>query len=103
MPDLTTEYYYHCETAEYWETTVIGSKGDKYLVKWDEWGHHSGCTYDYSCNCWAYRKGHGKYCKHILQVKDQHCNWNQWMDGGEPVDGKCPKCGGEISIHGVGV
>lgn len=58
---------------------------------------------DFSCNCPAYQYGKGKYCKHIEQVKDQHCGWHQQTDGGELIDGKCPWCGGEVVDIMVGV
>jgi len=109
MPDLTTEYYYHCDTAEYWETEVQGSSG-AYTVRWDNISHKNrDVQYDYSCTCWAYKKGRGKHCKHIKQViaSGDHCKWMQFTDGDEPVekDGEkaCPKCGSPVHSMGWGV
>jgi hypothetical protein len=109
MPDLTTEYYYYCETAEGFQMEVEGSK--TYTVRWDRTSHknYREVQYDYSCTCHAYKFGRGKYCKHIQQVIDsgKHCNWQQFTDGGEPVekDGEkcCPKCGSPVRAMGYGV
>lgn len=100
MPDLSNESFYHCESCEGWQTEVQGKSG-VYTVTWDNFSHlnRGQVQYDYSCTCWAYKKGKGKHCKHIKEVIEsgKHCNWMQFTDGGEPVDGKCPKCGGPVS------
>lgn len=93
MPDLTIEIYYHCESAENFATEVDG----KYIVRFDELHHKNrDVQYDYSCTCKAYKFRPG-YCKHIKQVigSNQHCNWNQFIDGGEvdSSDPRCPRCG----------
>lgn len=43
------------------EWDVIGSKGDKYVVKLSD-------THSWSCNCHAY--GFWRKCKHITQIKE---------------------------------
>jgi len=99
MPDFINQSFFHCETAEYFAIEVQGKTGN-YVVKWDNHSHLNkrDVQYDYSCSCWAYLKGKGKYCKHISKVKEseQHCKWLQFIDGGEPIviDGEkhCPKC-----------
>jgi hypothetical protein len=108
MPNLTPITYYHCETAENWSFGVISSDTDKtYIVRWDSHSHLNTkkYTHDYSCTCKAYIFGGGKYCKHIHAVikNKDHCNWMQMLDGGKPIDGKCPRCGKEARplIHGV--
>jgi hypothetical protein len=112
MPDLSIEYYWHCLTAESFSTEVTGSKGDKYIVSYDDYGHRnkSEVTFDWSCTCMGYKtKKKVGYCKHIDQViKDNlRCGWMQFTDGGEPVekDGEkvCPKCGGPITSQAWGV
>ena len=95
MPDFTIEIFYHCESAEHFIKEIVGSKGDKYIVKYG-YSHDGPYEYDYSCTCMAFKtkKGH---CKHIKQVKSEHCNWNQFIDNNEVIhkDGEtfCPKCG----------
>ena len=107
MSDLTTEYYYHCDTAEGWQTEVKGSKGKTYTVKWDNFSHKNRqeVQYDYSCNCQGYKFGKGKHCRHIREVveSEQHCNWMQFTDGDEPVENRCPKCGSNVHSMGWGV
>jgi hypothetical protein len=102
MPDLVTEYYYHCETAENWSTQVQGSAGNTYTVRWGR-EHKARHTvqHDWSCDCPAYRHKPG-YCKHIQQVITQklRCGWMQFINGGTPDNGKCPDCGG--AIHSMG-
>lgn len=110
MPDFTTEYRWHCETAEHWSKEVGGSKGATYTVRWDRHSHKNQheVQYDWSCTCPAYQKRKG-YCKHIILVKNTsfenggRCNWQQFIEGGEPKDGKCPRCGGEIHSQGYAV
>lgn len=102
MPDLTYENYFHCSSAENFSTKINGSKGNIYVVRWDNSSHkrRSLVQYDYSCTCKDY-EFRNKYCKHILGVIENklHCNWNQFIDGHKPIrkDDKfyCPKCGAE--------
>lgn len=107
MPDLTVEYHYHCESCRYFRTEVKGSKGT-YTVTYGE-TPRGPYQYDYHCTCDAFKFGKGKPCKHIEQVKasGQHCNWNQFIDGGQPAekDGEkcCPKCGAAVFSQGYGV
>lgn len=39
----------------------------------------------------------------MIGMKEPKCHWNQYTNNGEPKDGKCPCCGGElVSVpHGV--
>lgn len=107
MPDLDLVVFFHCQTAESWEKQVQGKTGT-YTVRFDRTSHQNpNVQYDFSCTCWPYKKGKGKYCKHILEVSKERCGWSQFVDGGEPVkrDGEyfCPQCG-EPAIaqrHGV--
>ena len=104
VADLTTEFYWHCLTAEYWTTQVQGSKGTTYTVRFDRDSHKNQfeVQYDWSCTCIAYQM-QSDYCKHIKQVQKIRCGWMQFEDGGEPIDGKCPKCGSEIASMGYKV
>ena len=105
MFDLTHQAYAHCLTAEKWSMEVKSSDGKRtYVVRWDNHSHKNhSVQYDYSCDCVAYKMGKGKYCKHIEEAKQHHCNWMQFTDGGETRDGKCPECGGEVSSRNWGV
>jgi hypothetical protein len=87
MPDLTTEYFYHCESCEHFSTKVQGSK--EYTVSYGQ-TPRGPYQYDYHCTCDAFKFGKGKPCKHIEEVKasGKHCNWNQFTDGGKRLDSK---------------
>ena len=94
MPDFTYESYYHCQSAEYFTVDVQGKKS-KYKVVY---GPSKGqFQYDYTCNCPSFKFSGGKRCKHIEEAIGKHCNWLQFIEGGEPVlvkdDKTCPKCG----------
>ena len=117
MAALTTQYFWHCKTAEHWQTSVFGSKGDRYIVTWGDYAHKNRHTvqHDYSCTCKAYSMRPG-YCKHIKDVIAQklHCNWNQFISGGEPIyyiprtgaflpRSCCPNCKGDINSMGYAV
>jgi hypothetical protein len=110
MPDFTIEHHWHCHTSENWSKEVVGSKGKTYTVRWDRHSHKSQheVQYDWSCSCPAYQHKRG-YCKHIEQVKAMavesggRCGWTQFEEGGQPRDGKCPRCGGEIHSQGYAV
>ena len=107
MPDLTIEYHYWCKSNEFWQCKVRGSNGKTYTVLYSQTSHTSRYAYDYSCDCHAFKFGKGKPCKHILQVKDQHCRWNWEAVCGSsapaPANKLCPNCGGELSVVKVGV
>ena len=105
MPDLTPIPFAHCQTAESWSLEVEGSRGKTYTVTWDRHSHRNrwDVQYDYSCTCESYRYKGGAYCKHILKAKGSHCNWQQFMDGGQPVDGKCPNCTQSVAYQMQGV
>jgi len=98
MPDLTIEIYYHCQSAEHFTAKVKGSNNTEHTVSYGA-TPRGPYQYDYSCTCQAFKFGKGKYCKHIDEVKksEQHCNWLQIVEGGQPVekDGQkcCPNCG----------
>ncbi len=108
MPDLTIEYFPWCKSNEFWQRRVQGSRGRTYTVLFSKTPRGSRCEYDYSCDCDAFRFGKGKPCKHIKQVQDERCAWNEEAACGSgtrerPANGRCPKCGGELSVIKVGV
>lgn len=113
---LSTEYYYHCLTAERFSTDV--ESGDNtYRVLLDDRSHKytEEVDHDWSCSCADYKFncGSGKdrrYCKHIEQVRasDEYCGWMQYEEGGEvdhDEDGepRCPKCAGPVISLGWAV
>lgn len=101
MPDLTIEYYYHCLSAEHFETMVQGSGENKYCVIYGKMTSGNPFEHDWGCNCKGFQFN-GK-CKHIAIAKERQCGWYQFIDGGEPVNGKCPECQGDIKSMGYGV
>lgn len=111
MPDFNTVFHWHCETAENWSKDVAGSKpGVTYKVTWDRNSHKNRqVQFDWSCSCPGYQKRGGVYCKHIILVRNTshenggRCGWQQFIEGGEPKNGKCPRCGGEIHPQGYAV
>lgn len=38
-----------------------------------------------------------------LGLVEPKCHWNQYNDNGEPKDGKCPCCSGELTSVPYGV
>lgn len=101
MPDLNTEYFYHCKSAEEWEINVSNSsETGVYRVKYGKKHLNPSVRNDYSCNCKAYLYGKGKHCKHIIKWKGHHCNWMQFFDGGKLRYNRCPECGGEVNSRG---
>lgn len=110
MPDLTVEHFYHCESAENFETAVEGSNGAKYTVRFDQYSHkqQSPVDHDWSCTCAAYKYRPG-HCKHIeaVMASGARCGWMQFIDGGtvDTKDGEpcCPDCGGPVKVLGWGV
>ena len=105
MPDMTIQAFWHCQSAEDWETTVPSKSLDKtcHTVRWNRHGHgNPDCQLDYSCDCQGFIfRG---TCSHIKQVKAQgkRCGWRQIIDGGTPTydtagNPTCPKCGGPVS------
>jgi len=99
MPDLTIEYYYHCLSAEHFCIQVEGSSG-LHTVTFGQ-VPFGPVEHDWSCTCDGFR--YRKTCKHIATAKASCCGWYQFTDGGEPVNGKCPECNGEIRSQGHGV
>ncbi len=94
MSDIVTTY--QCSTLQYFESIVIGSKGDKYLVlcvdgKW-------------TCTCPGFHYT-GK-CKHEKAEQAKACTWRQQISGGKKPKKKkgkmfCPECGAEaVDVRG---
>lgn len=101
MPDLTIENRWVCKSELYFQRTVPGT-GTTHTVEYRR-TPQGPYMYGWRCSCKAYQFGGGKKCKHIASVRAERCGWNQEHDAGKPVDGKCPKCGGEVTTVQVGV
>jgi len=107
MPDLTIETYSWCKSNEVWERKVSGSKGQFHTVSYGKLSNPKDCSHGYVCDCLSFKFHPHKPCKHILVVQNERCSWNVEACWGsaEPrsADGKCPKCGGELTGIRVGV
>lgn len=98
MPDLNIESGYYCATNEDWETTVTGSRGDIYLVRWERSeGRDGEADFDWTCTCKGFEFHPDKPCKHIRQVaaSDDRCAWNNEMTPCPEIK-SCPKCNGPV-------
>lgn len=113
MPELTTHATWTCSTNESWETTVTGSKGDEYTVRWGLFDlrdqNRFGSQYGWSCTCKGFE--HHRKCKHIefVNASGERCAWNDILDVGveasrddndEPC---CPECGAPVVAYNVAV
>jgi hypothetical protein len=103
MPDLHQVVFFRCKSAEGWQNEVTGSTGKKYTVSWTRWHkNNEKFTYDFACSCKGYTNARG-YCKHIEQVRDKFCGWDQQVHGGTPEPTPqgmvCPKCLGELTPY----
>ncbi len=93
MTANTIAIYWQCSSCEDWQIEIKGSTGT-YTVTFDSFSHKNKhrVRYDYSCTCKGY-KFRGT-CKHIEKAKEQHCCWQQFIDGDNPkANETCPKCG----------
>ena len=109
MADLTTEYYWHCPTADNWSKAVRGTNDKTYIVRWGTWGHKDDtCSHGWSCTCHSYKYSKSLTCKHIESVKSERCGWMEYHDA-EPAEHDvtgavvCPRCGESVSSMGYGV
>lgn len=104
MPELDIMYSRVCASCEGWETTIEGSKGDKYKVVWgpDYTGRYA---YGWTCTCPGFK--FRRECKHIERAKREVCHWGVGAYSGSPSeankDGSCPNCGGPTLVVKVGV
>ena len=60
-------------------------------------------TIEYRWVCAPYAEWMRSRVAEDLDTEAPVCTWDQMHDGGEPVDGRCPKCGGPITGMGYGV
>ena len=99
MPDLTRHVFYHCPSVESHEAKIEGSTGKVYTVRL---GYSRGgpTQFAWSCDCPGF-KFRGR-CKHIVEAKESHCGWSEFVHGGEVARdennvARCPLCG-ELAI-----
>jgi hypothetical protein len=106
MPDFITMYARVCATNLHWQKEVEGS-GNTYTVRFGFMPYPHETQYDWSCTCPAYKRGRGKYCKHIEKVREakERCGWNAELEPTAQAnpDDTCPCCGGPTEVIPVGV
>lgn len=118
MPDLTTEYATACQTQREWSTTVPGSNGATYTVRWERsYSPSRTADYGYTCTCKGFQ--HRGVCKHVKAQPDyagiadvkgpgDRCGWdNRWETPQEPdkdASGEpcCPMCQGPVFTYTYG-
>ena len=106
MHDLTLMTASVCDSNREWQTTVQGSKGAVYTVRFGRLfgrdAERSRVQCDYTCTCPGFQ--HHGHCKHIEVAKPGHCGWNAAFDPGLTPEGDgCPDCGGPLYHVPVGV
>ena len=98
MPDLTIHPFYFCPSTKT-SVKIQSSRGNKTYSVYR--GRTHQYDFDWVCTCPAYKYKNGE-CKHIKLVKVQACTWDQFVDGGEAIENKCPQCGVEVEARMVG-
>ncbi len=94
MRSLDVLPFYMCSSGKFWSYDLKSSDGKKtYQVTFDRLPPSAKYEYGFSCTCESFK--FRKECKHINQAKEYFCGWHQQLDGGSPVEGKCPNCNGE--------
>jgi len=53
------------------------------------------------CTCTGFR--FRLYCKHIKAAAEKRCSWHEAFDERMTEEGKCPRCGKEVSYVRMGV
>lgn len=97
MPDFTTEYHWRC--------SALGASGSVggYSQRLD--GGPDGPNWTCTCKAFKFSKIpiYKRSCKHLKIHLASLCTWEALFDGGEPVDGKCPRCGQPAISEGYAV
>jgi hypothetical protein len=93
MPDLTIEIYDMCTTMNYKQYEIEGSTGNTYTVVRDR--------NRWTCGCKGFRfRGS---CRHIREAQSRACSWHGQYCEGAAINGKCPRCGGDVMPVRCGV
>jgi len=80
---------FECPSAVEFQTIVTG-RDSTHVVKLDpNVQDRNNPSWQCSCRTFAARKA----CPHIEIAQKRWCGWNQATHGGEPVLGRCPRCG----------
>jgi hypothetical protein len=96
MPDLTIENHWLCQTARDWIATVEG-----HSVSWGTMPPRAGYGYGFRCDCKGFRfRG---TCRHVKAAEPLRCGWEAFTHGGQPIGGKCPRCGGPVTAEAYAV
>ena len=96
MPDFNIESHWCCSTARHWQATVDGHR-----VAWEPLPPSANVGYGLVCDCKGYK--FRRTCRHVVQAESMRCGWQAFVHGGEPVDGRCPRCGGEVTAESYAV
>jgi hypothetical protein len=92
MPDFTIETHWCCQTAREWSGTVDG-----HSVHWGQLPPSAAVGYGFVCDCKGYQ--FRKTCRHVKAAESLRCGWQAFAHGGQPIDGKCPRCGGAVTAE----
>lgn len=92
MPDFTIETFWCCETALAWRGVIDG-----HAVRWGQLPPWADVGYGFACDCKGYQ--FRKTCRHVKAAESLRCGWQQFAHGGQPIDGKCPRCAGAVTAE----
>lgn len=105
MPDLTIVTMHRC-ISSIGEHQVKSKSGRGFYTVTLYADNNPWCT----CPAQRYHRGSDMTCKHIDEVFDGICEWDQLISGGEPTHRmddpeklSCPECGGPVEAYQAGV
>lgn len=92
MPDLNTETYWCCVSVRNWQAMIDGHR-----VAWEQMPPSANYGFGMVCDCKGFK--FRRKCRHAEKAEGMRCGWQQFVHGGEPADGRCPKCRGEVTAE----
>ena len=108
MGDMNIEYTWVCEDvgAEYLQKTT-GSDNDPFKI-YSVTRVRGNKPHQWECSCPAWVNNRTRPCKHIQKVAAGLCDWGREAYIGnfvqdKPKSGRCPKCGGPLTVLRVAV